>query len=82
MKFFPEKKKLKKLIIITNKCPQVLILKYFKRKRGGSVADVGVEGVIKFRCLIKYQKLFDSSTIERQVKFTRVSCIIRMNFTL
>ena len=41
MKFFPEKK-LKQLIIITNKCPQVLLLKYFKRKRGGSVADVGV----------------------------------------
>ena len=37
---------------------------------------------MKFRSLIKYRKLFDSSTTERQTKFTRVSCIIRMNLTL
>ena len=30
---------------------------------------------------MKYRKLVESSTTERQTKFTRVSCVIRMNFT-
>ena len=49
---------------------------------GGRVDDVGIQGVIKFKSLIKDGKLFDSSTTERQTKFIRVSCIIRMNLIL
>ena len=38
-------------MIITNKCLKCS----FKGKRGGSVDDVGVYGVIKFGSLIKYR---------------------------
>ena len=40
-------------MIITNKCLKCS----FKGKRGGSVDDVGVYGVIKFGSLIKYQNM-------------------------
>ena len=40
-------------MIITNKCLKCS----FKGKRGGSVDDVGVYGVIKFGSLIKYRNM-------------------------
>ena len=40
-------------MIITNKCLKCS----FKGKRGGSVDDVGVYGVIKFGFLIKYRNM-------------------------